>query len=97
VIDIIHQFQTQIEHSGQWRLFWTDDEYVKEKYAQNLFRLVATILVGQYNNLNKNSKIDISPETHNGNGSVDMKFSNATSKVPLGIKMSYHKKTSKWI
>ena len=67
-MDIIDQFQHQIENGNLWELLWIDDKPKKERAAQLLFFAIADTYC-------KANNIDVSPEANMGGGPVDFKFS----------------------
>lgn len=81
---IIVQFKSLIENKGLWKELWDDKhEYARfEKAIQRLFYAVAS----SYCHAND---LDISPESDNGAGPVDFKFSaGASAKVLVELKKS---------
>lgn len=82
VIEILKQFQDQVENKGQWKQLWDNEKPRKESEAQRLFYTIA------YNYCKANN-IDLTPETDAGNGPVDFKLSQGfNSKIVVELKLS---------
>lgn len=82
VIEILKQFQDQIENKGQWKQLWNNEKPREESDAQRLFYAIA------YNYCKANN-IDLTPEPNAGNGPVDFKLSQGfNSKIVVELKLS---------
>ena len=82
VIEILKQFQDQVENKGQWKQLWNDEKPREESDAQRLFYTIA------YNYCMANN-IDLTPEPNAGNGPVDFKLSHGfNAKIVVELKLS---------
>ncbi|WP_226622210.1 hypothetical protein [Brucella anthropi] len=81
VIAIIEQFKNLVENNRLYQVFYADNKPRHERFSQLLFLAIAKSYC-EANNL------DISPESDNGAGPVDFKFSTGLKKVIVEIKLS---------
>jgi hypothetical protein len=82
VVEILKQFQDQVENKGQWKQLWDNEKPREESNAQRLFYTIA------YNYCMANN-IDLTPEANAGNGPVDFKLSHGfETKVVVELKLS---------
>ncbi len=82
VDDIITAFTDLIENKGQWYHLWHGDQPRHEHAAQKLFSAIADLYCRANN-------IDVSPESNNGVGPVDFKFSKGyDARVLVEVKLS---------
>jgi len=82
VLEILKQFQDQVENKGQWKQLWNNEKPREESDAQRLFYVIA------YNYCKANN-IDLTPEPNAGNGPVDFKLSQGfNSKIVVELKLS---------
>ena len=86
VLQILKHFEQLVTNQRMYRIFYDDNGNPRpEKYAQMVFQCVATQICNDNN-------VDVSPETDNGAGPIDFKFSRGTEKVLVEIKLSSNSK-----
>lgn len=81
VLSIIEQFKNLVEFNRLYQVFYYEGKPRHERFAQLLFLSIAKSYC-EANNL------DMSPESDNGAGPVDFKFSTGLRKVLIEIKLS---------
>ena len=82
VFALVSHFKDLIENKDLWKNLWVDGVHLDEGYAQRLFYALAVSVC-------KDNDLDVSPESNEGGGPVDFKFSRGSkAKHLLEVKMS---------